>query len=162
MRYSPIPDFPLVTKLFRGMLGRTVTVKDSVRPQAISTANKETFTALYLADKYVVTVAVCDFKLAAASGAALALIPAPRAEEWVRDRKIPDDAIANTREIFNVMAATFNESNPSTYAKLGFFLPPGQAVPGAANGFFASNVRRMDYSVAVEGYGEGVFTVLVV
>jgi hypothetical protein len=160
-RHSPIPDFPLVTKLFRGLLGRAVTVTASVDAQPISINNKNTYTSLYLADKYVVTVVVCDLPLAAASGAALALIPAPRVEEWVREGHLPDDAVENVREVFNVMASTFNESNPGVHLKLGFFFPSGHSIPGAAAGFYERNVRRMDYKVQVEGYGSGLFTVLV-
>jgi hypothetical protein len=162
MKHSPLPDPAMMTKLFKGILNCELSVTKAATTPQLDQANATTYAGLYLSGRHVMTTVIFDVPLVAASSAALAATPAEQAAEWVAAGRVDDESVENAREVFSVMASTLNESNPSTHVKLGFFLPPGQALPAATNVYFGPTARRMDYAVDIEGYGGGVFTVLAV
>ena len=103
-------------------------------------------------------VALTDLGLGACLGGALALVPAPRVEEAIAAGDVPPELGENTREVLNVAASLFNSA--AAHLKLDRTWVAPEPVPEEVVDFLRRPLRRVDLSVSVPGYGDGVLALL--
>ena len=132
--------------LLSSLIGNDVTVTSGPSPAGGSAP----FQVWYLDDDDVpVCSAIADLSLAHGGGAAIAMIPAGRAQDATKAGTPDKDLLVNFREVLNVLARPLNETN-------GFHVrmdPPAAAAPrDVALGAAAH------YQVSIAGYGAGVLT----
>ena len=133
-------------ELLSSLVGNDVTVT----PAKGAASGANTFQVWYLDDDDTpVCSAIAELGLAHGGGAAIAMIPAGRAQDATKAGTPDPDLLANFREVLNVLARPLNERN-------GFHVrmdPDTTAAPRTvALGEAAS------YQVTVAGYGSGVLT----
>lgn len=146
-----IPSQPDLTQALRGLLGRDVGLSKVVRREFPS------FVAVYTDESGAAVNLLCvDLHLAASASAALALVPAGQAEEWVASGSLPDHARENLYEVLNVLAATHNRGEGSRHVKLSSLLSPDDELPAeVASGRNAPALTAW-FEVDVAGYPGGL------
>lgn len=150
-----LPDQPSLAILLRGLLDRDVTLHRGEPDDA------DGFTAIYVnRDGVPVCAARFDLALASSAGAALALIPAAQAEQWVAAGELDDEGLGNASEVLNVLASAVNNANDDLHVKLHEVLPLGQAAQGRAAQVTDAPLARVRYEVRVDGYPTGSMTLL--
>ncbi|GGI08136.1 hypothetical protein GCM10011354_27590 [Egicoccus halophilus] len=145
--------------LLRDLLGRSVTVRGAgaqeLRPERPS----------YLAgyrfdDGKAAAVAVADLDLAAAMAASIAMLPPMETRTQVQEAgELDEELLEFLHEVVNVAAKLMN--SPTTPHVVFRELVP---VPGEVAEDLVSIARepsrRQDWHVTVDGYGEGLLTLL--
>lgn len=116
--------------------------------------------AVFSTDEGVpVAAAVCDLSLGAATGAALAMVPAVMLEEVARTGEMPDNLAENLHEVLNIFSSLLNSaSTPHLVMAETLALPT--ELPREVSAVLTEPERRRDFVVAIDGYGEGRLTVL--
>lgn len=155
---TTLPPLKAVRDLLADLLGREVAVEPGIplEPQAHGTAAY----AVYVDERLqVVALVVIDLPLAASVGAAIGLIPAPRAEEAVEGGQLGPDLRENLYEVCNIMAALFNVRG-APHLKLYEMWAPREAPPTNVTGLAAKTSPREDVAVDVSGYGAGTMSIV--
>jgi hypothetical protein len=111
------------------------------------------------AEGFCSSVVACDIKLAASAGGAIVEYPKEMIDVWIKGGKLEDDGPENLREVLNVLASNFNDSNPGRHVKLWGMLEPGQPIPKRTIPLFAKGIMRVDFDVEVDGYSKGKLAV---
>ena len=156
---TTLPAPMAVRDLVADLLGRDVTIERAV-PLEDAALRTATY-ALYADDRQQLRAAiVLDLPLSASLGAAIALVPAPRAEQAVEDRMLPPDLGENLVEVCNVVSALFNLPG-APHLKLSAVHGPANRPPVAAAEFATRPGPRMDVRVGVQGYGSGTLGIVV-
>ena len=155
----PVPARASYRDLLRDLLGRPVTVRpgSSQQLQAERTA--------YLAssrfdDGALASVCVADLSLSAAMAASIAMMPIEEIRGQVEEAgRLDDELLEFLHEVVNVSAKLLN--SPSTpHVVLREVVPvPGDVGEDVA-AVAGTPERREDWLVSVEGYGDGVLTLL--
>lgn len=149
----PVPHPKQIRDLFLGVTGKDIEV-GPVNP--VVPGRDFATVAVYVTDKLATGAAVaCDLPLAAYAGAALGLVPLPRAEEAITLGVLPDDLAENFYEVVNIMASVFNENPAAPHLKLYKVHAVGEKLPSDVASSLGYVVRRLDLKVEVEGYGWG-------
>jgi len=149
----PVPHPKQIRDLFLGVTGKDVEV-GPVNP--VVPGRDLAMVAVYVTDKLATGAAVaCDLPLAAYAGAALGLVPLPRAEEAITMGLLPEDLAENFYEVVNIMASVFNENPAAPHLKLYKVHAVGEKLPSDVASSLGYVVRRLDLKVDVEGYGSG-------
>lgn len=132
------------------LLGRTVSVSPGTRLDPSTPG----FTALYVDEAGRPTgMAVFDLPLAAHSGAALVMVPPKSAKEAVASGSLPQTLRENFYEVMNVVSVVFADALRRRQKLQATFDNP--KVPDAANRVLSAPHKRLDVTVAIDGYGEG-------
>lgn len=154
------PTAGSLAKLFKGLLGQNVTVREVDDKLVHGRPTVPTYAGLYVtAGTVVCAAAICSLPLAAATGACLGLIPAGQADEWIAARRIPADGMENFCEILNVLAGAFNEAYPGRHVRLRTVLQPGQMPPQVdIRQLLDGTVPGINTAVHVERYPAGLLT----
>ena len=148
----PVPHPKQIRDLFLGLTGRDVEV-GPVNP--VVPGRDPAVVAVFVTDKLGTGAAVaCDLPLAAYAGAALGLVPLPRAQEAIESGVLPEDLTENFAEVVNVMASVFNEPE-APHLKLYKVHAVGEKLPTDVASCLGYVVRRLDLRVEVAGYGAG-------
>lgn len=151
-----LPDPNGLSTAISGLLGVSAFVTKAQAPLLFTVANRRAYAALYVTSEgFCSAVVACDLKLAASAGGAIVEHPRETVDAWVKAGRLDDDGPENLREVLNVLASNFNDSNPERHIKLWGTLEPGQPVPKRTVPLFAKGVMRGDFDVEVAGYHKG-------
>ncbi len=149
----PVPHPKQIRDLFLGLTGKDIEV-GPVHP--VVPGRDPALVAVYVTDKMGTGAAVaCDLPLAAYAGAALGLVPLPRAEEAIASGLLPEELAENFYEVVNIMASVFNENPEAPHLKLYKVHAVGEKLPTDVASSLGYVVRRLDLQVDVAGYGAG-------
>lgn len=149
----PVPHPKQVRDLFLGVTGKDVEV-GPVNP--VVPGRDPATIAVYVNDRMATgAVIACDLPLAAYAGAALGLVPLPRAEEAIESGLLPDDLAENFYEVVNILASVFNDNPQAPHLKLYKVHAVGERLPTDVASCLGYVVRRLDLRVDVAGYGAG-------
>jgi hypothetical protein len=154
-----LPSNKEIRDLLSGLLGREVelTPTSPLGPSADSPRS----VAVYVDDRVAVrAVAVCDLAFSARAGAALALIPAPVAEEAIEANFLGQTLGENLSELLNVMASVFNVPQ-AAHVRLQELHPAGPPLPPQIQARMLTLGRREDLEVTIAGYGQGRLSVVI-
>jgi len=155
-----LPDATGLSSAITGLLGVSTYVTKAQAPLLFTVANRRAYAALYAtAEGFCSAVMACDLKLAASAGGAIIEHPREIVDAWVKAGRMEDEGVENLREVFNVLASNFNDSNPARHIKLWGCLGPGQPVPKRTTPLFTRGVLRADFDVEVDGYHKGKLAV---
>lgn len=161
MSTTPLPSALAVRELLEGLLGRTVdgrTGTDPVNPAAGDGA----VVGVYVDDALQMrALVVVDVPLACYAGAALALVPARRAQAGAEAGVVEDDIFENVSEVLNVAASLFN-ADGAPHLRLYQVHAPLEALPHDVGQYVLAYVPRLDMELEVAGYGSGLCSILVV
>lgn len=152
-RSVPVPHPKQIRDLFLGVTGKEVEVGpvDPVVP-----GRDPAVVAVYVTDRLGTGAAVaCDLPLAAYAGAALGLVPLPRAEEAIAAGTLPEDLAENFAEVVNILASVFHADPEAPHLTLHAVHGVGDRLPTDVASFLGYVVRRLDLRVDVQGYGAG-------
>lgn len=108
----------------------------------------------------VAGLVLCDLALAAASGAALALLPAALVKDAVRTGVLDESLQANYYEVANILASTLTEVAERHVKLRELIAGKTQKVPADAAEVLARSTRRLDLDVNIAGYGNGYLAIV--
>lgn len=119
-------------------------------------ANGDHVIALYRDDlARPAALVTADLALAAATGAALAMIPAAAAQEATRNGKMTEALLENFREVANVTASMLNTPTTPHLTLSGAWESDDAALPAEVWTVLASPDKRREFAVTIDGYGSG-------
>ncbi len=119
-------------------------------------ANGEHVIALYRDDLgRPGALVIADLALAAASGAALAMIPATAAVEVTRTGKMTETLLDNFREVANVTASILNTPATPHLTLAGTWESDDADLPAEVWTILANPEKRREFAVTLDGYGSG-------
>ena len=148
------PPRPLeVQSTISGLLGTAVTVTPT-KPFVVTADRLATVAVYATVDGAEGVVVLCDLRLAAGAGAALAMLEAAEAEAGVRDGTVDEALLENLHEVLNVMTSLLNPKGGSRVKLRALHAPPLRL----ANDVRVAVLRpgwRLDLDVAIEGYPGG-------
>jgi len=153
---SPLPSRHAVRTLIEGLIGRDVDIKDAepVPPKATNVV------AVYVTDRQAVSaLAVINLELAARLGGALAMLPKGGVDEAITGRELFAALKNNCYEVLNVLSAVFNVGN-APHVRLYEMYGPNGAIPSDVAALSAIVGNRMDVSLRIAGYGEGLLSLV--
>jgi hypothetical protein len=156
---TPLPSARDVRELLAGLLGRDVEVTTGgamVDPAAGALVGVYVDRQLGLR-----ALVLLDAPLAAYVGAALGLVPARTAAEAAELRALPPALAENAGEVLNVTASLFNAEDAPHVRLDTVHETPGEPLPADVATWVHAYVRRVDLTVAVDGYGSGAWSLLV-
>jgi hypothetical protein len=155
----PVPARASYRDLLRDLLGRPVTVRPGT-PQLLAPERPSYLADYRYDDGQLAALAVADLELATALAAGIAAMPPQETQETVSAAGGLDDELQEfLHEVVNVAAKLLN--SPTTpHVVLRHLAPvPGQVVEDV--GELATTPRtRQDWHVTVDGYGDGLLTLL--
>lgn len=153
---TALPTPESVAHLIEGLLGKAVKMKKIPGWKDAPAAVAE-----YRLDTGALSAAcICDLPAGSNLGAALTLLPAPRAADCIKKKEIDVDILDNVREILNVAASLFNRSGGAHIA-LKAVHRPAEPLPEDVASLVATPTSRLDLELAVPGYGPGKLTFLI-
>ena len=156
-----VPNSSALSETVGGLLGRDATATRIGPSIAFSAANRNTYLALYATANGEASAAVqCDIRFAAGAATALAMMSVDRTAEWIAARILPEDGYGNLHEIFNVLAAAFNDVTPDRHVKLVEVLSPGTPAPREYAALFNGRAARVDFTVDIAEYCSGRIVLL--
>jgi len=155
---SKLPAPKDVCDLLNMLLGRDVTSGPGA-PVPI-TLNDPAVVAVYVDSKLrMQAVIVLDIALAAACGAALALLPPHAAELAATSKALPDALGENIGEVLNVMAPLLTPPD-APQLRLYRTYQPGERLPADVASLALMFGRRLDVTLSVGAYGRGAISVV--
>ena len=155
MSLKALPTADAITKLISSLVGKNVTVKAG---PVLKQPPRGGVVAVCVDDaKNVVAVIVTDVQLAAATGAALAMIPPAAAQDAARTGSLPPNIADNCHEVANVMCSLLTASG-GRGVRLGDFDTSG--VPASAEPVLGGAGARLDLEVEIRGYGKGQLAII--
>jgi len=160
----PLPIQESVRDFFVDLLGKGASVDKSVALTVTRPGGQDLSSKLVVAvyvDKREDIKAIClaDMLLAAASGAALVLTPASVLPEVEQAGELPDSLRENYQEVANILSSLLN--TPSTpHLKLSEMKVLPEDLPEEAWAIIENPGTRRDYTLTVEGYTSGRFSLL--
>jgi hypothetical protein len=157
MVQSPLPSRHAVRSVIEGLVGRDVDISDGV-PVPSKTTN---VVAAYVGDKLALqAVCIIDIEAAARLGGALALVPRGGVDDAIQERELSPNLRDNCYEVLNVLASVFNVAN-APHVRLYEMYGPNQGVPGDVAAVAGIAGSRMDTSLKIAGYGDGLMSIVV-
>jgi translation elongation factor EF-Ts len=157
--HFPVPIQEDVRDLLADLLGRGVAV-DKVARLELEEDEPGVVAEYVTDDGSVGALCVVDGKFAVRCGAALSMVPPNVAEESVTKGELPAHLLENWKEVVNIFAKLLN--NPKTpHLRLhDLHKLPGE-MPIHVKALYGTPEFRRDFGVAIEGYGQGRFSLLV-
>jgi hypothetical protein len=157
MVQSPLPSRHAVRSVIEGLVGRDVDISDGV-PVPSKTTN---VVAAYVGDKLALqAVCIVDIEAAARLGGALAMVPRGGVDDAIQERELSQNLRDNCYEVLNVLASVFNVGN-APHVRLYEMYGPNQGVPGDVAAVAGIAGSRMDISLKIAGYGDGLMSIVV-
>jgi hypothetical protein len=157
-RKHVLPDPASVQRTFATLFERTVRVNVSNVARVSSLA----IAAAYAFDSGDIGgVVQCDLPLAAATGAAIALLPATRVREVIKAGALDEALRANFREVANVLASSLIEIAARHMRLRQIVYGPSEILPVDASDVVAHGRYRVDLDVGITGYGAGCMAFVV-
>jgi hypothetical protein len=157
--HYPVPIQEDVRDLLVDLLGRGVAA-DKVSPLELD-GDVPAAVAEFVDDEdRTACVCIVDDRFAVRVGAALVMVPSNVAEEDLARGDLPDNHLENVREVVNIFGRMLNSASTPHVRLAQLHRWPGELPNGVVELLGAPEYRR-DFAVAVEGYGEGRFSLLV-
>lgn len=145
--------------LLRDLLAHPVTVKPGLA-QELDPERPAYLAGYRFDDGGLAAVAVTDFDLSFAAGAAIGAMPPKEARaELEAAGKLEGDLVEFLHEVVNVTAKLLNSPSTAHVVLRDFLTVPGD-VPEDLAAIVTEPSVRHDWMVGVEGYGEGRLTLL--
>jgi hypothetical protein len=157
MSAYPIPEVKHVTELL-GMLFDGMTVKPGAKLDL--SANSGGFAGVYVTDEgQPVALCACDLAFAANSGAALSMLPPNMAKESIKSKELSETMTANLREVMNICTRlVLREGTPHLRLSQVYDL---KSLPAPATAIISGAGKRIDFTIGLGKYGNGILAVLV-
>ncbi|WP_029068285.1 hypothetical protein [Jonesia quinghaiensis] len=157
---SPLPTAQATKEMVETLIGRQLNIRTGA-PMVDPEGPGGALVAEYVSDTLSLNALVAmDLGAAANIGASLALMPAAVAQDAMKDGELTDILFETVGEVFNVMAALFNQQG-APHLRLGTVHPAQQPLPGDIAPWVMAYVPRLDLEVEVTGYGSGHLSVVV-
>lgn len=157
--HYPVPIQEDVRDLLVDLLGRGVAA-DKVPPLELDDEQPAAIAEFVTDDDQTACLCVIDGRFAVRVGAALVMVPSNVAEEDVAKGELPDHHLENVREVVNIFGRMLNSASTPHVRLADLHRWPGE-LPEGVTALLAGPEYRRDFAVAVEGYGEGRFSLLV-
>ena len=156
--HFPVPIQEDVRDLLVDLLGRGVAVD---KTRALELEDAPAAVAEFIDDEDgTACLCIIDGGFAIRVGAALVMVPSNVAEEDLASGTLPENHLENVREVVNVFGRMLNSASTPHVRLADLHLWPGDLPEGVRSLLDGPEYRR-DFVVAVEGYGEGRFSLLV-
>ena len=147
---APIDE---LTSLLEMMLGTDVAAKAVESPMS---ADSSKVVGVYAADDgTVVSACAVDITLANYIGAALSMIPPGAAQDNASAGTLPDNALDNLEEIFNV-SVNLTKVSDSAHVSFRNAIRPGDEMPEDVAAILSSATNRVDVEIEIQRYGAGL------
>lgn len=146
-----LPSVQSVADTLGGLLGKPVTGMDW---RSGPEAGVPTVSALYHGPASVDFVCVCDLAFAGYTSGALALMADAQVKKAVEAKKLPENLLEMTREVFNVLARLFHDPQ-GRQPKLGAVVYSPTPLAADAAGVVKGPAATSHMVVNVPGYGKG-------
>lgn len=152
---TALPPTKEVRDLLEGLLGKDTDFTDGRRVTAPGG-----LVGVYVDDQLTMRAVIAfDLAMAAYCGAAIGLMPPGGAQDAVEEEDLFPALKDNAAEVLNVMAALFNVGSAPHLRLYGHY-GPGEALPGDVEATLPVLGGRVDWSVAIKGYGKGEVSVI--
>ncbi len=153
---SPLPSRHAVRSLLEGLVGRDVEISDAepVPPKATNVV------AVYVTDRLAVSaLAVVNIETAARIGGSLAMLPKGGVDDAIAEKDLFPALRDNCYEVLNVLSAVFNVPD-APHVRLYEMYGPNGAIPADISALSATVGNRMDVSLKIAGYGDGLLSLV--
>lgn len=157
--HYPVPIQEDVRDLLVDLLGRGVAA-DKIAPLELEDDQPAAIAEFVDDADQTACLCVIDGPFAVRVGAALVLVPSNVAEEDVQKGEMPDHHLENAREVVNIFGRMLNSASTPHVRLADVHRWPGE-LPEGVTSLLAGPEYRRDFVVAVDGYGEGRFSLLV-
>ncbi|HSK21907.1 MAG TPA: hypothetical protein VK906_01960 [Egicoccus sp.] len=145
--------------LLRDLLGRTVTVRGA-GAQELNPERPSYLAGYRFDDGGAAAIAVADLNLATACAASIAMLPPMETRAQVAEAgQLDEELLEFLHEVVNVAAKLMNSPMTPHVVLRELVSVPGE-IPADLAKIAATPERREDWQVTVDGYGEGVLTLL--
>lgn len=159
MNRCPLPPRASLRDLLRDLLGRQVEVRPGT-PQVLEPGAPAYLAGYRFDDGGVAALAVTDLRLSAAAAAAIAAMPPKEAWAEVQEAgSLDGDLVEFLHEVVNVTAKLLNSPTTPHVALREHTAVPGDVPVDLAAVATEPSVRH-DWTVGIDGYGEGTLTLL--
>ncbi len=156
MSSKALPDAGAVARLVTSLIGKQVTQKAGAVLKRLPEGG---VAGVFRNDaQEIVVLVLADVSLAAATGAALAMIPATAAQDAARSGVLPPNMAENFREVVNVMSGLLTGSGNRAVRLTEFSVG---AMPEQAGDVFSTPGGRLDLELDIQGYGKGALSFIV-
>lgn len=155
----PVPIQEDVRDLLHDLLGRGIAV-DKISALALEEDERAVVAAYRTDTGELAALCVVDGAFAVRAGAALSMVPNAVAQEAIDRNELPDTLLDNLREVVNIFSRFLNSAK-TPHVKLAELVTLPGELPAEVASLMASPAFRRDFAVAIEGYGNGRFTLLV-
>ncbi len=146
-----------ICEMLSGLVGRSVSPEAVASPPKIDA--KPAYIATYVnEDGSVVGLCRCDLAAAASLGAALSMLPAGRVDDCIRSSSLDEMLYENFWEVCNVLVRVFNAPHQPVLS-----LKTMDALPLSSDAgvdLAAPPSSRVDVGIAVQGYQDGILTLM--
>lgn len=156
-----LPTRKEIRDLLVDLLGREVTLTQSA---PFAPGPHEPATLGVYVDDYLQTsaVVVCDLSFSALVGAAIGLVPLAGAEASIEEQELTQTISENLSEVLNIASSLFNAPEHE-HLKLHDVRPAAKGGMAINDRFMALTLgRREDLSIEIQGYGHGLFSIILV
>lgn len=100
-------------------------------------------------------LSLADLRFAAATGAALGMIPAAAAADAVKEGALSDTLLENYREVSNILSSVLNSPTSPHLKSVGAWTTDDAELPDEVWGVIADARKRREFAVTIDGYGDG-------
>ena len=150
----PVPIQEAVAEFFGALMG-TGAAATKVTPTGVE-ADGAHIIGVYRDDlERVAALVTGDLAFAAASGAALAMIPATAARDEVKAGTLSENLLENFREVCNVTASLLNTPTTPHLTLVDAWPSDHPDLPAEVWDVLAKPTKRREYAVTLEGYDDG-------
>lgn len=151
-----LPDEEQLSEMITGLLDRRVTVRRDFVATPLPAAGE---VALFDDDDGdLAALAVADIGFAAATAAALTLIPVEQVTGAVDEGTLGDSLRDNYYEVVNILSSLLN-GNPARHVRLTTTHPLGEPAGVDVDALVAARAPRT-FRIEVDGYGSGTFQLI--
>ena len=158
MASTPLPPPKAVKDLFTDLVGKEVGV--GTGKPVLVTPVSDTYIGVFTTDRMQTgAIIVMDLALAGYLGGALGLLPAKSIQDAVDRRMLPQLAVDNIGEVYNIAASIFNVPG-ARHVRMYQVIGPEEPAPLDVLALANALGRRMDLDVEVPGYGTGRLSVV--
>jgi len=155
----PLPARASFRDLLRDLLGRDIQVRPG-GAQELDAAQPAYLAAYRFDEGDVAALAVTDLRLSTAAGAAIAALPPQETWQTVQEAGALDEELTEfLYEVVNITAKLLNSPSTPHVVVRDHVAVPGEVSSDIAEVATAPHVRH-DWTVTIDGYGEGTVTFL--
>jgi hypothetical protein len=152
---TELPPAKDVRDLLEGLLGKDCDFSDGLRVTGAGA-----LVGTYVDDSLKLRALIAfDLAMAAYGGAAIGLMPPGGAQDAVDDKDLFPALHDNACEVLNLMASLFNVGS-APHLRLYSTHAPSEALPGDVAGHLDALGGRVDWTVAIKGYGKGQMSII--